>query len=395
MTKCSVALAALLTVAAANAQTGTFVATGSMNSTRIYQTATLLPNGKVLVAGGYANAGPSGPVASADLYDPATGTFSATGSMTTPRAQFTAALLPNGKVLIAGGDNGAFPLASAELYDPATGTFTATGSMTTQRYAHTSTLLPNGKVLIAGGCGNPGSCVDLMSAELYDPTTGAFSVTGSMITARRADTMTLLPNGKVLVSGGFNESLSGSLASAELYDQTTGIFSATGSLIAARYAHSATVLPNGKVLVAGGGGNSGALASAELYDPTPGTFSATGSMITTDGGPATLLPDGEVLVAGGGGSAELYDPTTGTFSATGSLTTARGAPTATLLPNGEVLVAGGANSVVLASAELYISISVPTDKDQCKNNGWMTLFRPDGSPFKNQGDCIQFVNTGK
>jgi hypothetical protein len=176
-----------------------------------------------------------------------------------------------------------------------------------------------------------------------------------------------------------------------------GTFSSTGSMTTARYGSTATLLPNGKVLVAGGFGSA---ASAELYDPATGLFSSTGSMsIARTEHIATLLPNGSVLVAGGYNfpngfaSAELYDLATGLFSSTGSMSAGRFFHTATLLPNGKVLVAGGTDgSSPLASAELFIT--VPTDKDECKNNGWMTLFQPDGSPFKNEGNCIQFVNTG-
>ncbi|MHB9140008.1 MAG: Kelch repeat-containing protein, partial [Victivallaceae bacterium] len=166
------------------------------------------------------------------------------GSMGSAKNSHTATLLPNGKILVAGGYNGA-SISLAELYDPATKTFSATGSMSSAREGHSATLLPNGKVLVAGGSG----AGILSSAELYDPAAGTFSATGSMSSARTAHTATLLPNGKVLVAGGYNGA---SISTAELYDPAAGTFSATGSMGAARYAYTATLLPNGKVLVAGG-----------------------------------------------------------------------------------------------------------------------------------------------
>jgi IPT/TIG domain/Galactose oxidase, central domain len=329
---------------------GTFSATAGLGIARYCHTATLLPNGKVLIAGGFNGSY----LSSSELYDPAIGTFSATtGSLGTARFQHTATLLPNGKVLIAGGFNGSYP-SSAELYDPASGTFSGTGSLATQRTAHTATLLPSGKVLIAGGYGMS----YLPSIELYDPASGTFSVTGSLVASvRDGHTATLLPNGKVLIAGG---KFGGYLTSAELYDPVGGTFTATGSLGTARYQHTATLLPNGKVLIAGGFGDVGSLTSAELYDPASDTFSTTGSLGTARKlHTATLLPNGNVLIAGGVGdgelvtSAELYDPASGTFSVTGSLVIAREYHTATLLPNGKVLIAGGIGGSYLSSAELY------------------------------------------
>jgi uncharacterized delta-60 repeat protein len=321
---------------------GTFSATGSLGAARYGHTATLLPNGKVLIAGGSPNG------TSAELYDPASGTFSATGSLTTARSFPTATLLPNGKVLLAGGYT-----SSAELYDPASGTFSATGSMSSARAWHTATLLPNGKVLVAGGAGGG---LYLSSAELYNPASGTFSATGSLATGRWIHTATLLPNGNVLIVGGYNGTSPYYLNSAELYSPASGTFSATGSLADARDYHSAMLLPNGKVLIVGGGNNTTHLNSAELYDPAGGTFTATGSLATGRAfATATVLPGGRVLIAGGVGnggilsSAEMYDSASGAFTATGSLATARRYHTATLLPNGKVLIAGGFTT----SAEIY------------------------------------------
>jgi Galactose oxidase, central domain/Kelch motif len=344
---------------------GVFTNTGSLGTERARHTATLLPNDKVLVAGGIND--DNGYLASGELYDPASGNWTVTGSLLTARDLHTATLLPNGKVLVAGGSNDTSPrLASAELYDPASGAWTATGSLLTARHSHTATLLPNGKVLVAGGITNAGA--SLASAELYDPASGTWTATDSLTTAREGHTATLLSNGKVLVTGGFNLT-DFYLASAELYDPASGTWSATGSLATAHIKHTATLLPNGKVLVAGGSNGTSTLGSAELYDPANGIWTATGNLLSARHSyAAALLPNGTVLAAGGFGtddslaSAELYDPASGTWTATGSLTTKRDTHTATLLSNSQVLVAGGRKGGcmgicafvgALASAELY------------------------------------------
>ena len=338
----------------------TFTPTGSMIAPRANHTATLLTNGKVLITGGSLLIPMGGRLvssilSSAELYDPATGTFATTGNMSSARAGHTATLLTNGQVLITGGIVDHPPsLASAELYDPSMGTFIPTGSMSIGRVGHTATLLRNGEVLIAGG--DNGGVPIFASAEIYDASTGTFTATGSMSMARLAPTATLLSNGKVLIDGGEGWSS----PSAEIYDPATAAFTQTGgTTYYASYlsSGSASLLPDGKVLLTLYSHRDEDLDPtnmAELYDPSTGTFVATHNMGTYRNLPtATLLPDGNVLIAGlnysGAGApishAEVYDPATDTFSPTGNMTGGRLGHAATLLPDGTVLVAGGAEWV--------------------------------------------------
>ncbi len=338
---------------------GTWSATkGPLATARTYHTATRLSNGKVLVSGGrpVPFSPNSNPRASAELYDPTIGTWITTDPMNTARSGHSATLLSNGKVLVAGGSGTSGDLALAELYDPATGRWSFTDPMITARSNHAATLLASGKVLVAGGQGGA-------LAELYDPATGTWTATGSLRTARSLHTATLLPNGKVLVAGGCpaNSGCSSHVVQAELYDPATGIWSFTGLMVTGRDVHTATLLSNGKVLVTGGYGDTAQLASAELYDPATGEWTNTRSMsISRVVHAAVLLPNGKVLVAGryDVATAELYDPTTGTWTRTGSMTTVRHhiQDVAVLLGTGQVLVVGGTDSSggnALASAELY------------------------------------------
>jgi N-acetylneuraminic acid mutarotase len=291
--------------------TETWTPTGPLSIPVGKHTATLLQNGMVLVAGGFPG-GDGTAIAAAELYDPATGKWSSTGSMINARANHTATLLPDGTVLVAGGAGSNFfdPdlfLASAEIYDPGTGVWKATGTLISSRYGHTATLLANGKVLVAGGVGEAPQAVDgsvLASAELYDPATSTWTATGNLAIAVVFQTARLLSNGKVLVAGG---SPTGSTndpatAAAELYDPSAGTWTATGSLLTGVFFHSATLFPDGTVMVAGGENTFGPapIATAEIYDPSAGVWTTTGSLVSARySHTATLLPNGTVLAAGG------------------------------------------------------------------------------------------------
>jgi hypothetical protein len=259
-------------------KTGTFSPAGSMSTPRESHTATLLADGRVLIVGGEDSVDHA--VASAEIYDPKTGTFSPTGPMSVARVFHTATMLSDGRVLIVGGNAGTWSydgpfLASAEIYDPKTGKFSPTGSMATPRGWQSANRLPDGRVLVAGG---ENARTDLASTEIYNPKTGKFSPTGSMTVGRVYHAAAPLPDGRVLVEGGGSDYSGGRfLASAELYDPKTGTWTATGSMANQRNLLTATLLTDGRVLVAGGYCAVAPLASAEFYDPKTGTFSPTAS----------------------------------------------------------------------------------------------------------------------
>jgi Galactose oxidase, central domain/Kelch motif len=318
-----------------------------MSVARGHMTATLLENGRVLVVGGSDES-------STELYDPPSATWIPGGTLNQPRGLHAAVRLPDGRVLVAGG---AEYTSSAEVYDPATNRWTPTGSMSVDRYDYTATLLRDGRVLVVGGYSLSSVGRSTVLSELYDPATGRWTVTGSLRTPRRNHTATLLPDGTVLVAGGFNRD--GWLRSAELYNPARGRWSHVAPMTTAREHASAILLGTGRVLVADGG-NPSALRSAELYDPSSGRWSVTGSM-NGYGGTAALLQDGHVLVASSG-TGDVYSPATGTWTETGPMVYPYASAAAALLPNGQVLYAGGGKvkycgqyscSEPVADAELY------------------------------------------
>jgi hypothetical protein len=330
---------------------GSWTNTGTLNISRNGHTATLLANGQVLVAGGASSNGTI--VASAELYNPATGKWNITGNMANARTNHTATLLPNGEVLVAGGIGVVNPqapcTATAELYNPFTGLWRTTGSMTTARYSQGSTLLQNSQVLVAGGAicwGFSGGASPGDSAELYDPLVGTWKATGSMHN-RRVAPLTLLQDGQALVAD----------ETAELYDPSIGQWTMTEAMyyIFGTSRLATALLANGDVLVYG---NHFACYASEFYNPTANTWSRTNGQCGTgvSYGPLALLATGKALLAGGfiiyGGksfpsaNSSLYDPSTNTWTATGKLKQA-GSHTLTRLSNGQVMAVGGAD------AELY------------------------------------------
>ena len=326
---------------------GHWVKTGSMGTPRFGDTATLLQDGRVLVAGGWDRAScqvegcvDPRPLRTAELYDPRTGRFTPTGSMSAGRAYHTATLLQNGRVLIVGGVGPA----NAEIYDPGTGKFTTIANLRYPRaIEHTATLLADGQVLIAGGRPNAGALDFYAAAELYDPKTGQFTATGSMTIARGGAIAVRLRDGHVLIAGG--ENADGALSDAvfaELYDPIRGTFSRTGSMSASTQDVSApagTLLPDGRVLITGSQ-SIDFLPSAGVYDPVSGSFAARGPMVGA-GQAGFLLRDGRVLVVGDLDVSELYDPATGSFVSAGSRTEDFCSGPGVVLNDGRVLIAGG------------------------------------------------------
>ena len=326
---------------------GTLVAGEPMGGARAAHTATALPDGRVLLVGGLSDR--DGAHAEAEVFDPKTGTFAPAAPVGTPRQSHTATALADGRVLVAGGydPDGAY-LSSAELYDPDEGTFAPVSAMTTARAGHVAVRLADGRVLLVGGVGT--GWTFLSSAELFDPETGRFSSTGSMGVPRESHVAVALPDGQVLVVGGHRGRRAAIelYVSAEVYDPAGGTFRPAGAMVTRRHKHDAVLLPDGRVLITGGTDErdyGGRYTSAELFDPETGASREIGPMCRPrykHAGTSVVLPDGRVLLVGGAPQAEVYDPESEAFVLVGGEARMVGQFSASApLPDGRVLVTGG------------------------------------------------------
>jgi len=332
---------------------------GTLGHARSNHTATLLPDGKVVVAGGInPTTSSASTLASIEIYDPTTRTFSPGGAMLTPRSDQTATLLPDGRVLFAGGrDQTGAVLASAEVYDPTTSTSQATAPMIDARTSAAAVALDDGRVFIVGGSDgvNPRS-----SAEVYDSRKESFSSAGSLPDGSGFVTAVKLEDGGVLIAGG--DAIGGSLSTAQVYDPTSGDFTVVAGMQTARTGATSCLLPDGTVLVVGGFDSSGmANSTAEIYYPGKQAFVFG---VVQLGSPrwrntTTLLSDGSVLLVGGVDNAgneidtvERYYPENGAMDVStpvGTMQLGRSSQTATALPDGSVLIVGGSNGTVAIS----------------------------------------------
>ncbi len=345
---------ALLLAAAVPALAAGGIPSVTLDAPRAVHTATLLPSGEVLVAGGCTvdSCELDARGATTELFDPRTNSFRAGPRLAVPRDGHAAVAFPGGGVLVLGGWTPSGVTATAERFD---GTrFVTTGRMRMARGSPTATTLRNGRVLVTGGEGVGNR--KLRSAELYDPRTGRFSTTGSMRSPRGAHVAVLLRDGRVLVIGGTDGDQV--LASTELYDPKRGRFTPGPRLRVARQKHAAVVLRDGRVLVVGGSDErdfGGRLASAELLDAHRSRrlvqMSARRYKLPDA---AVLLADGSVLVAGGAAELERFDPGRGRFVPAGRIDAALAFSTATRLRDGRVLVAGGYDDRIDVTARAWI-----------------------------------------
>ena len=315
----------------------------NLHELRAAHSATLLPNGKVLIAAGFRK----GPDTysqlysrTAELYDPVSKKFAYTGSMQIARCGQTATLLPGGDVLITGGNNDTPRLASAELYNSSTGVWTRLPDMLSGREGHRAMLLINGKVLIIGGTENP----DLY-AELYDPATRTFEKAGASPLNISGSCVVQLRDGRIFIAGGWQHRQP--VQYSMIYDPATNRFTRAADLNTVTYKAGAALLPDGKVIVIGGSNNrdwKGKYNSTEIYDPArnvftrgPGLhferFKLSNAIVT--------LRNGVIVVAGGDSHIEKFDPADSAFKVAATMDQPYYFSSATLLPSGNILLTGG------------------------------------------------------
>ena len=352
---------------------GTWAGTGSLPQPVWAGASVLLHDGRVMVVGGSSSKASEHAVATASIFDPATGQWSAVTPMLQPRTKPEAVTLADGSVLVAGGMRNGQPLDTAERYFPATGTWVAAGRLNLPRTEGSLTLLQDGRVLASGGGieGAPGWAATA-SAEIFDPAIGEWTITAAMSVARANATATLLPDGEVLVAGGENtfEASSGSVtATAEIFSPRLNGWRPAGSMTKPRYSAGAVLLPDGRVLVAGGWYSEKVSDKShnttEIFDPATGHWTAATPMTSPRAQHALLdLPDGRVLAVGGVDTSnkifigtEMYDPVTGTWRQAQPLGLAVILPAVQVLLDGRVLVAGGGLNVtgtrLTAACQLY------------------------------------------
>lgn len=377
--------------------------TGGMAASHSGHTATLLRNDKVLVVGGLNADGVSSVVC--ELYGGSG--WSAAPSLATARTGHTATLLSSGGVLVAGGTDGNGVLASCETFSPNPAPWEDAAPMWYGRTGHSATLLPSGKVLVAAGSGWGQSFVS--NTELFDPKTDSWKLL-TPISGRAGQSTTLLPDGRVLFAGGYRSpSGAGFSAACDFFQSATNAWGAAASMNDRRAFHACVLLPDGKVLVAGGYKTNDymAMASAEVFDPVTGLWSLTNPMTTPRNRPAgVLLTNGKALVIGttstyssGPLSAELYDPASGSWSPAGTLNYPHESFSCVLLQDGQVLVAGGTYyENVRGTAEIYNPLTNswnPAAQMLNRGLGQNAVLLPDGRVFFSGTDSFDTGNQGQ
>lgn len=341
---------------------------GEMNHSRVDHSATLLPDGRVLVVGGMDAS--FMPLRTAEVFDPETNEWTNTEEMRQARTEHSAALLKDGRVMVTGGMNEHLEaIGTTEIFDPETGEWSEYESMRTVRRGHFTLRLHDGRVAVVGGIGqtlgglgilaNIVAVGALLSTEIYDPKTDTWSQANDMREGHSGGLAVVLKDGRVLIAGGYNQGEA--LASSEVFDPTTNEWMRTESMARKTFANTATVLDDGTVLFTGGFGMSrakgGIIPGSEVYDPTTNEWRrAPDTIHGRMGHTSTLLPDGRVITIGGSiasgpvNTGEFMDPATWTWTEISPMSVERAGHTATLLQDGRILVAGGA---LQTTVELY------------------------------------------